>query len=959
MKTFADLITIEQARPVSSFKASTYFPRIGDSVTLTNQSKYQDTNKWTLFDGTDYSNVTTENASITVTAIGDVLVQNLFVQNTVGSNSFNENLFPIATPIDQYLLVQDDLIQTFHLGDTIALTIIKDPAIATGNAVVTGTVALVNHSTGVTNVSASIGNGINTDGHVVVNLTPTVAAIYDVIITSNTVGSTKTIENKAGMRVTVYPAIQPIEAAFVHDVYPVGSAHNQSLYGVRYSIINGLNYNYTGVPIAPGRTIILNLISSSPDDRFRIWFSDLKGTAENPIVVTCTTTYDIKFESYWGLIFARCEHVIVNGAAYKMQPYMKVRRHPDSDTGLIAVSVGQKSTNIKLAQIEISDVKFCGIQGKTDPNKTDPSTWRGAFTMYDFNIHNCYIHDTAGEGQYVGYFDSGTHTYNGQTYRAHEIRGMKNYRNRYVKNGWDAIQINNATQCEIAHNYIYNAAWYGEPNQATAFSGNFEGSIHDNLVEGITHGLGFQIGALGALNVYNNVISGILDGASPLFLLSAKEVPEQNTAIINGMPSNEIPIKIFNNALIGTGKSICINAQNVCQYRNVTVYNNLYSHGNVFFGGQDVTTIALWESLQSNNYRIENGNQVALKIASIPHQNFNIGPDSILATGGKTDSYLHDVRGYKNWNSGSKFIGPHSGLTVLSDMVLQLLSVNINNSEIETRDRNVFVTFSLKGNPTHYRIAETADMSEVQYIPIVNSIPYTLSLGEGTKTVYLQVRNATTQSNIVSDTINYIEFLRFYVNLSSYNAAYDAPSPYNNFRAVNNGGVDSMPVGYESQTFKNQYLESSTLKLTVIEPFDSTDANYTSTITNYPYDNKAIRHKWVVANTNPLGQGKLRLSGCNVNKEYDILLYAKRYNGGICTYKVSHYIDGNVETSQNYNFGYNDGSATGYSNICMFTNLKCRPDGTIDIAVALPGVLGSYGAQQSLIEIRERTIIAE
>ena len=168
-----------------------------------------------------------------------------------------------------------------------------------------------------------------------------------------------------------------------------------------------------------------------------------------------------------------------------------------------------------------------------------------------------------------------------------------------------------------------------------------------------------------------------------------------------------------------------------------------------------------------------------------------------------------------------------------------------------------------------------------------------------------------------------------------------------------------MPVGYESQTFKNQYSESSTLKLTVIEPFDSTDANYTSTITNYPYDNKAIRYKWVIANTNPLGRGTLRLSGCNVNKEYDILLYAKRYNGGNCTYKVSHYINGDVETSQNYNFGYADGSATGYSNICMFTNLKCRPDGTIDIAVVLPTVLGSYGAQLSLIEIRERTIIAE
>ena len=49
------------------------------------------------------------------------------------------------------------------------------------------------------------------------------------------------------MRVTVYPAIQPIEAAFVHDVYPAGSEHNKTLYGVPYSIISGSNYNYTGV----------------------------------------------------------------------------------------------------------------------------------------------------------------------------------------------------------------------------------------------------------------------------------------------------------------------------------------------------------------------------------------------------------------------------------------------------------------------------------------------------------------------------------------------------------------------------------------------------------------------------------------------------------------------------------------------------------------------------------------
>ena len=86
------------------------------------------------------------------------------------------------------------------------------------------------------------------------------------------------------------------------------------------------------------------------------------------------------------------------------------------------------STNFEVDHIEVSNVSFAGIMAKTDPN-CDDATIRGNFTMYDVLLHDNYVHDTRGEGFYVGNsFWDGMERSCGIRL-PHEIKGLKVYNN--------------------------------------------------------------------------------------------------------------------------------------------------------------------------------------------------------------------------------------------------------------------------------------------------------------------------------------------------------------------------------------------------------------------------------------------------------------------------------------------------------------------------------------------------
>ncbi len=91
---------------------------------------------------------------------------------------------------------------------------------------------------------------------------------------------------------------------------------------------------------------------------------------------------------------------------------------------------------------------------------------------------------------------------------------------------------------------------------------------------------------------------------------------------------------------------------------------------------------------------------------------------------------------------------------------LVLRNVFINEDAGRTYSREVSVMIDKDGIPSHYKISESPDLSSVQWSvwpdPKASVIPFTLSEGEGQKTVYVQVMDSTTICGVKADTINYV-----------------------------------------------------------------------------------------------------------------------------------------------------------------------------------------------------------
>lgn len=90
---------------------------------------------------------------------------------------------------------------------------------------------------------------------------------------------------------------------------------------------------------------------------------------------------------------------------------------------------------------------------------------------------------------------------------------------------------------------------------------------------------------------------------------------------------------------------------------------------------------------------------------------------------------------------------------------LVLRNVYINQDDAQTYNREVEVMADKEGIPTHYKISENSDLSLVPWIvwpdPKQSVVPFTLSDGEGQKTVYMQIMDSITTCPVKADTIYY------------------------------------------------------------------------------------------------------------------------------------------------------------------------------------------------------------
>lgn len=157
----------------------------------------------------------------------------------------------------------------------------------------------------------------------------------------------------------------------------------------------------------------------------------------------------------------------------------------------MGVAVGDLSTDYEIDHVEVHHTGFAGFILKTE-SRCDGSANLGAFVQKNTRVHHTYVHDTGGEGFYVGSTGYGGREFdcNGTptVLYPHEHDGVHLYANRIESTGWDGLQVGvTPKNCEIYDNLILGVGKTASDSVQTR---------------------GIQIGGASACKVYGNTLIG-------------------------------------------------------------------------------------------------------------------------------------------------------------------------------------------------------------------------------------------------------------------------------------------------------------------------------------------------------------------------------------------------------------------------------------------------------------------
>ncbi|PJB59012.1 MAG: hypothetical protein CO098_05705, partial [Bacteroidetes bacterium CG_4_9_14_3_um_filter_41_19] len=199
----------------------------------------------------------------------------------------------------------------------------------------------------------------------------------------------------------------------------------------------------------PGSTVCLQ--GGSKD---YLYLKNIHGTADNPITfINSGGAITIETNHYYGIKIANCSFIRLTGSGDNEISYGIQVLRVDNGAG---ISVTELSTDVEIDYVEIANTDIAGVYAKSEPDCLFNST-RDKFTMYNFWLHDCYLHDIADEGLYIG-----SSKYTGQTINCngkdttvfpHVIIGARIYNNIVENTGWDGIQVSSAqSNCQVFGN---------------------------------------------------------------------------------------------------------------------------------------------------------------------------------------------------------------------------------------------------------------------------------------------------------------------------------------------------------------------------------------------------------------------------------------------------------------------------------------------------------------------------
>jgi hypothetical protein len=322
-------------------------------------------------------------------------------------------------------------------------------------------------------------------------------------------------------------------------------------------IIQPNEWQFDGTGIPPGTTIYLPAGTRGP-----LLIKNLKGTATKPItiinqggkaVITVpkTNSYALKTQS--------CKYfkILGNGVT-------GIKYGIEVSGGNISVSFDDLSSDFVVEYLDVHDSGFAGIMAKTDPT-SDPKTQRGNFTLNNPVIKYNYVHNTGGEGVYLGnsFYNSGV---NG--FLPHDVVNAIVANNITDRTGCEGIQVG----AGIKGTQIYGNK-VTSPGQSPFASGQSNGiqvgegtggKCYNNFVKDAP-GNGIIVLGLGNNLVYNNII--VNSGENGIFA-DSRYTPGPFFSFINntiiGSKSNGIKLNstsismqyVVNNVIIGQSPAI-------------------------------------------------------------------------------------------------------------------------------------------------------------------------------------------------------------------------------------------------------------------------------------------------------------------------------------------------------------------------------------------------------------------
>ncbi|HMJ71557.1 MAG TPA: PKD domain-containing protein [Cyclobacteriaceae bacterium] len=277
--------------------------------------------------------------------------------------------------------------------------------------------------------------------------------------------------------------------------------------GCKVTVPAGAGFHYlNGAGLLPGDVICL-----AAGARGGIQFTNVRGSATNPIIIKNCGGQTLLGGSTINnaMLFVGCRYVHITGTGDPGVPLgINIVASAPGTQGIAAVGL---SSDFEIDHMEIANIGYAGIMLKSDPspNCADVSAVRPNYTFYNAKIHDNYVHNTGGEGIYLGdSFYTGTTVFCGSTQYCHEVRGVRIYNNRFEYTGRESIQVGSGTDdVEIYNNSVYN---YGQANLPSQNGGiqmgvGTTGRLYNNFIkQGIGPAIAIQ--GIGGNYVYNNVV---------------------------------------------------------------------------------------------------------------------------------------------------------------------------------------------------------------------------------------------------------------------------------------------------------------------------------------------------------------------------------------------------------------------------------------------------------------------